>query len=254
MNNRLKETFDKIYAEEELKEQTKEFIANKTKNYTNSKNKSSYKKIIPAVACFLFLLLGYSGYQLYFTQTSVISIDINPSFELNINRFNRVISINYYNDDGRKVTNDLDIQFMDYKSALNVILKADSIISYLDQDEILSISVAGRNEQESIEILDNIETCIPKHQNHCCDMGNYDDVSEAHAAGLSVGKYRAFLELQKVDPDITVDDVRDLTMRQIRDLIGDSSCKIHSGNENDGHGNGHGKGKGHGHGVWKENN
>lgn len=254
MNNRLKETFDKIYAEEELKEQTKEFIANKTMNFTNSKNKSSYKKIIPVVACFLFLLLGFSGYRLYFTQTSVISIDINPSFELNLNRFNRVISINYYNDDGRKVTNDLDIQFMDYKSALNVILKADSIISYLDQDEILSISVAGRNEQESIEILDNIETCIPKHQNHCCDMGNYDDVSEAHAAGLSVGKYRAFLELQKVDPDITVDDVRDLTMRQIRDLIGDSSCKIHSGYENDGHGNGHGKGKGHGHGVWKENN
>ena len=66
-----------------------------------------------------------------------------------------------------------------------------------------------------------------------------------------MGKYRAFLELQKVKPDITVDDVKGLTMRQIRDLIGDSGCKIHSGNENNGHGNGHGKG--HGHGVWKEN-
>lgn len=118
---------------------------------------------------------------------------------------------------------------------------------------MLSISVAGRNEQESKEILDNIETCIPKHQNHCCDMGNYDDVDEAHAAGLSVGKYRAFLELQKMNPDITVEDVKGLTMRQIRDLIGDSGCKIHSGNRGNRHGNGHGKGKGHGHGVWKEN-
>lgn len=259
MNNKLKETFDKIHAEEELKEQTKVFIADKTKHYTKLQKKLAYKKIVPAVACFLFLMICFSGYRLYFTQTSVISIDINPSFELNLNRFNRVISINYYNDDGLKVTNDLDIQFMDYRSALDEILKAESIVSYLNQDEMLSISVAGRNEQESKEILDNIETCIPKHQNHCCDMGNYDDVDEAHAAGLSVSKYRAFLELQKLNPDITVEDVKGLTMRQIRDLIGDSGCKIHSkihsGNGNNGQGQGHGKGrgKGHRHGVWKEN-
>lgn len=67
-------------------------------------------------------------------------------------------------------------------------------------------------------------------------------------------KYRAFLELQKVNPDITVEDVKGLTMRQIRDLTGDSGCKIHSGNENNGQGHGKGRGKGHRHGVWKENN
>lgn len=251
MNNKLKETFDNIHAEEKLKEQTKVFIADRTKNYTKLQKKPACKKIIPVAACFLFLMICFSGYRLYFTQTSVISIDINPSFELNLNRFNRVISINHYNDDGLKVTNDLDIRFMDYRSALDEILKTESIIPYLNQDEMLSISVAGRNEQESKEILNNIETCIPKHQNHCCDMGNYDDVDEAHAVGLSVGKYRAFLELQKVNPDITVEEVKGLTMRQIRDLTGDSGCKIHSGNGGNRHGNGHGKGKGHGHGVWK---
>ncbi len=248
MNNRIKETFDNIHAEEELKEQTKKYIAEKTRNYTKRQKKPSYKKLIPVAACFLFFLTVFSGYQLYFTQTSVISIDINPSIELNLNRFNRVISINHYNDDGLKVTDELDIQFMDYRSALDEILKTESIVSYLNQDEMLSISVAGKNEQENREMLDNIETCIPKHQNHCCDIGNYNDVSEAHAAGLSVGKYRAFLELQKVNPDTTVEDVKGLTMREIRDLIGDSGCKIHTGNGNNGHG------KGHGHGKWKENN
>ena len=100
MNNKLKETCDKIHAEEELKEQTKVFIADKTKNNTKLQKKLAYKKIVPAVACFLFLMICFSGYRLYFTQTSVISIDINPSFELNLNRFNRVIYINHYNDDG----------------------------------------------------------------------------------------------------------------------------------------------------------
>lgn len=250
MNNKIKETFDSIYAEEALKEQTKKYIAEKTRNYTTPQKKSAYKKMIPAVACFLFLLISFSGYRLYFTQTSVISIDINPSFELDLNRFNRVISIDYYNDDGGKVTNDLDIQFMDYRNALDEILKTESIVSYLEKDEMLSISVAGNNEQENKEILDNIETCIPKHQDHCCDTGHYDDVTEAHAAGLSVGKYRAFLELQKVNPDTTVEDVKELTMRQIRELTGYSSCEFHSGNKDSGHGHG----EGHGHGKWEKNN
>lgn len=247
MNKRIKETFDNIYAEETLKEQTKKYIAEKAGNQTVPQKKAAYKKFIPAAACLLFLLIGFSGYRLYFTKTSVISIDINPSFELNLNRFNQVISIDYYNDDGRKVTNDLDVQFMDYRSAFDQILNTESIVSYLDQDEMLSISVAGNNEQENKEILNNIETCIPKQQEHCCDMGHYDDVSEAHAAGLSVGKYRAFLELQKVNPETTVEDVKELTMRQIREITGYSSCEYHSGHK----GSGHGHGEGHGHGRWE---
>ena len=53
-------------------------------------------KALPIIACFIFLLFSFSGYGLYFTKTSIISIDINPSIELNINRFDRVISINKY--------------------------------------------------------------------------------------------------------------------------------------------------------------
>lgn len=179
-------------------------------------------KALPIIACFIFLLFSFSGYGLYFTKTSIISIDINPSIELNINRFDRVISINSYNDDGFQLINTIDIQFMNYMNALNEILNTESIAMYLNQNETLSISIIGRNEQESKKILANIEACIPNQQNICCYMGNFDDVKEAHSVGLSFGKYRAFLELQKVNPDITIDDVKGLTMRQIRDLINNS--------------------------------
>ena len=36
----------------------------------------------------------------------------------------------------------------------------------------------------------------------------------AHKAGLSVGKYRAFLELKAKKPEITPEEVQGLTMRQ----------------------------------------
>ena len=34
-------------------------------------------------------------------------------------------------------------------------------------------------------------------------------------AGLSCGKYRAFLELQRLDPDATVEEVRGMTMGEL---------------------------------------
>ena len=42
---------------------------------------------------------------------------------------------------------------------------------------------------------------------------------EAHEAGVSFGKYRAYLKLKEIDPSVTLDDVRDLTMREIYNRI-----------------------------------
>ena len=37
--------------------------------------------------------------------------------------------------------------------------------------------------------------------------------------GLSYGKYRLLLEIQELDPSVTADDVRDLSMREMLDLL-----------------------------------
>ena len=36
---------------------------------------------------------------------------------------------------------------------------------------------------------------------------------------MSVGKYRAFLELQALDPSVTAEEVQSMSMREIRDRI-----------------------------------
>ena len=86
----IKEAFDKISAEDELKARTRAFLAKKTNNYTEYRV-PNVQRLAAAAACFLCLLAG--SYWLYFVPTAEISIDINPSIELGINRFDQVISV-----------------------------------------------------------------------------------------------------------------------------------------------------------------
>ena len=68
-------------------------------------------------------------------------------------------------------------------------------------------------------LLTNIQACTAGQNNITCYAATAQEVQDAHAVGLSYGKYRAYLELQALDPSVTPDDIRDLSMREIRDRI-----------------------------------
>ena len=216
MNERIREAFDEIHAEEELKRNTKAFLEKK-RNEKRPEKKVSYQWITAMICC-LFLLTGVGGYRLYFTEASVISVDVNPSLELNLNFFDRVISVKGYNEDGENLAEEADVKFLDYKEALEEILYTECVKECMDNEELLLITVAGKDEEKNEEILKNIEEFLPEQKNMKCAGAGREEVENAHKAGLSLRKYRAFLEVKAKNPDITPEDVKGLTMRQIREL------------------------------------
>lgn len=230
MNDKLKETFDLIHADDALKNNTKAFLARKTKGFTRPKRKF-YPRMVAAAACLLLFLLG--GRWLYFTPTAVISIDINPSIELDVNRFNRVISVKNYNDDGQELSSSLHVRFADYTSAVRQILDSKRITRLLSENEVMTIVVTGPDEKQSLKILSDVESCTGKQSNTYCYCAHSNDVEKAHEMELSYGKYRAYLKLQKLDSDITADDIKDMTMREILDLINSLSPDSESNYNNE---------------------
>ncbi len=238
MSNKIKEAFNQIQAESELKNKTKDFIFQKTHGYKQTKT-VNYKHMISAFACIAILLIG--GYWIYFIPTVKISIDINPSVELGINRFNRIISFEGYGDDGRELTNSFHIKFMKYPDAVTQITESEDILSLLSSDEVMTISVIGTDSIQSEEVLHNMQSYTSEKNNTYCFFTCPDEVENAHKVGLSYGKYRAYLELQAVNPNITADEIQNMTMREIRDMINSLSTDKesranHFGN---GHGNRH---------------
>lgn len=243
MNEKLKEAFEQVQAEDELKRKTREFIFQKTKGYKCAK-KVNYKYLVSAFAGMVFLVFG--GYWFYFTPTVKISIDINPSVELGVNRFDRVISFESYNEDGRMMADSIDVKFMKYSEAVNQIVESEVVESLLAREEVMTVAVVGTDNEQSEEIFSKVQSCTNRKNNTYCYYVDSEEVQKAHEAGLSYGKYKAFLELQALNPDITVDDIQDMTMREIRDLIGELSEgeekeTYHFGNENRGNHNRRGK-------------
>lgn len=248
MNDRIKAAFDGIHTEDKLKNNTRAFIAGKTRGYTL--RMPFIRRIIPAAAavCLTLALLTTGG--LYFIPTARINIDINPSIELGVNRFDKVVSVNPLNDDGKALAESLNIKFTDYYTALNKILENDNVKSLLAQNEVMDITVIETKTSQFDTILSESRSCADGLQNVHCHAANSEEAHAAGQLGMSCGKYRAYLQVLELDPDITPEEIQNMTMREIRELIASLSEDDGAVTAGGGH---HGNGYGCGH-EWNHNN
>lgn len=216
MNKKLKSAFDCIHAEEELKEKTLDFVKEKTQDYTKTRQ-YHYPKFLASAACLLLLFLG--GRWLYFTPVASISVDVNPSLELGVNRLDKVVSVTGFNEDGETLAGTLDLKYADYHDALDRIVNSKAVSSLLSDDAVMAISVSGPDNNQTEQILSDMESYANGHQNTYCYSVHPDEAKTAHDLGLSCGKYKAYLEMKEVDPDITPEEIQGMTMREIHNCI-----------------------------------
>lgn len=245
MEDRIKAAFGAIKADEELKSGAKAFVAQKTRGF-KIRGALKFERILPVTAAVCLALVISLSAVMYFTPTTRINVDINPSIELGINRFDRVVSVNALNEDGKTLARSLDIKFADYDEAVRSILDNQSVESLLAENEVLTFTVIETNSAQSERILSDMRSCAKGYNNVYCHSASAKEASEARELGLSCGKYRAYTELHALDPDVAPEEVQGLTMREIRERIAALTTQSH-GNEspaapgsNGHHGNGHG--------------
>ena len=215
MNSRIREAFDAVRAEEALKDSTRLFLAQRAAGGRARRSWWAGQRLALAAACLLLVILGAGGW-LYFTPTATISIEINPYVELGINRFDRVVSAVGRNDDGAALVEDLDLRFLTYDQAVEAIVSDDQVAALLAQDAVMAIGVIGSDESQCGRLLTRLESCTAGQRNTYCYCASGQEAAAAEDAGLSCGKYRAYLALKELDPSITPDQVRDMSMAELR--------------------------------------
>lgn len=244
MDNKIKNAFDNIHADDSLKEKTK-LTVKKRMSEAEKIQRPKVRKFA-AAACVLVLLCG--AFLSYTVPAAAVSIDVNPSLELEINIYDRVIDVRGYNSDADELKDEISVKNMKYTDAINTILASEKIAACMSEDGLIEITVAGRSAEKADQMENQIsdQTGISSENIYC--INSRRDIEAAHSADISFGKYRAYLELQKVNPDISLDEIRDLSMRQISDLIEQQKDKTTGGEvnleEEKGKGNGAGSGGG----------
>lgn len=245
MNNQnpIRRAFEPIQAEPALKIKTAAFV------HTAISRRRKQLLHRAALACSVLMVVGMVGLFSYFTPASAISIDVNPSLELKLNIYSRVIEASAYNQDAANLLEQVELSNLRYTDAIEALMDSAAMAPYLDGGAEVEVTVVSDDQQYSDRLLTAI-TALPScsGQNVHCSSAGTQLSEEAHHAGLSVGKYRAFLELQSYDPQVTVEEVEGLSMHQLHEWI-DHAC---SGEEYDpadtaqgsGYGNGQGNGQG----------
>ena len=167
----------------------------------------------------MLLAAGVCGGWMFFTPTACISIDVNPSLELGINRFDRIISVKGYNEEGRGDRRGAGYPVYAVRGGGGRGPGERGVCRLFNDDAAVTFTVAGRDTEQSSRILGHVERCTEGHANTYCHAGTAGEMEDAHHAGMSVGKYRAWLALREAGLDLTQEEVQDMTMRQIRDLL-----------------------------------
>ena len=237
MKNDIRRSFEKIKSEEGLKQSTRESVLNKLNEKPKPRRNFQRFSLAVAAAAFIFFI-GAGSFQMYFSESSYIDMDVNPSIELSVNRFDRVIRMSAYNKDGKEVLSELNLKHKSYKDAVALILKKIKEKGYLKQNGMISVTVQGKDREKASEIKTlqtEIDQCISEHggrQNVEVYAVSKRLKKKSHHLNVTPAKYLAIKELQKVDQTATVEKCRDHSISEIKDYT--KQCE--EGHENS-HGN-----------------
>lgn len=225
MTNKIYDTFDHIKASPNLKASTIQYLKSERLKREQNSVKSRWKKTF-VVAFAVFALLVYGGsYYMVRTPVSYISIDVNPSMELSLNRFDHVISTTAYNKDGKQILDSTDVTGMPFVDAIDTIVESEAAQPYLIDDYALTFTIASSNDHKESVLLEAVNACSgsSEHggQSYCVDVST---VPEAHEYGLSFGKYCAILTLSQYDENISVQHCRNMPMSEIQSQIHTHQC------------------------------
>lgn len=222
--NPLQHALNGVTAPEEVKARTKARLSSALEGRAG---RSNLPRLAAALACLVLMLAGLGGWQVWNAPVSYISIDVNPSIELALNRFDRVVGTTAYND-GAQVLSGLAVRGLPYQEAINALFEDPAFRSYLDGGAKVVFTVVSDSEAElrrgiqSGNMFLSCDSAYFRADTHC--------LKEAHENGLSVGKYRLYEELSYYDSGITVEDCHRMTVGELQQEL--DRCS--------GHGYGHG--------------
>lgn len=192
---------------------------------------TSLRAKIALAVCAVLIALGVgSGAYAYQTPVAYVGIDINPSIELGVNYFDRVVSAEGVNADGQGILSETNVVGMSYEDALASLNDSLTNKGYLTADAAVAVTVMCDDDSRCSNLEETSQRCFSSAgQGVHCSRATSTEHHEAHESGLGMGKYLAWRSLVDAGVDISADDVAHMTMSELRALAAQEGVAIDQG-------------------------
>lgn len=210
-------------------------------------------RIAAIAACLALVACLIGGVADFLRPVAYVGIDVNPSVELTLNRFDIVVGTHALNDDGQQALDEAPCMWRAFADAARDLDGAMRAIA--GEGAVAEVSIDCDNENRYAALAAQSNNCFGCKGEAHCNRTNAEERQAAHDLSMGVAKYRAYQALQEAGIDVSTEECASMSMRELRDLLvrneGDTSEEE---GEHPRMGNGQGAGahndgaKGHGHG------
>ena len=183
-------------------------------------------------ACLALCLVGGGlAYHQAYAVSSVVSLDVNPSMELRVNRNEKVLYCTPLNQEAKEVLADMDgggdLKGAKLDVAVNAIVGALVRCGYLDSvSSAILISVEDKNTDRAAQLQQHLSGTVNELLSATSGASvlsqtvSYDTAlaEEAQANGVSTGKAALIRQIQALNTDLAFDDLAALSVEELKDL------------------------------------
>ncbi|WP_346934704.1 hypothetical protein [Clostridium sp.] len=201
----------------------------------SSKFKNINKLVMCSALTAMIAIAGGITLWAYKTPYSYVSLDVNPSIEYSLNRFDKVISVTAVNDDGQEILNELELDKLENQNIEDAVAETVNQISkdgYFDNNidnDIeggIIIATSGEDLEKSDELAEKLQKSL---ENEIEEIGEdikletisvgLERVQKAKELGVTPGKLNLVEKLQNssTDPESIV--VEEWLNKPVKDIM-----------------------------------
>ncbi|HEX9025362.1 MAG TPA: hypothetical protein VF839_02760 [Clostridium sp.] len=187
------------------------------------------RKIALALGACIILGSGGGAYAYAKNPVAYVSMDINPSIELGVNAFDKVVSIEAYNEDGKKILEGTNLINSNVSDAVGTVITNAISDGYITKDVTTTAAVAVEitTSTDKENVATKLNESLKEVADKTLDNNNVDveveteEVAlarrdEARTLGITPGKLNLIQKLQALDPTITVEEYKSSSVKDIQ--------------------------------------
>lgn len=206
IENSTPDILEELMTELEIKDEPKELMhdmlaeeqSSEKKWIPRMKRRSNMMKAFAGCAAALMVVVAGMGLAASKEALAVVSLDVNPSIEISIDKNERVLDANPINDEASEIIGEMNLKGSDIDVACNAIVGSMLTHGYLtDIQNSLLVSVSADDEQLGTEIerrlSKDLNSYLENTEIAASILGQYvnnDEAIKTYAAenGISIGK------------------------------------------------------------------